>query len=79
MHSLEFECPDLAAQAVVADGLRWKQLTVYVDNQPIGEFTSSPARAFWMLQPGTHLITAKVIDEQGKVSESETVRVVVTQ
>jgi hypothetical protein len=49
-----------------------------VDNQPISEFTSSPARTFWTLRPGSHTITAKVIDEQGASLESEAIRVLVT-
>ena len=73
------ETQRIPVQAIVADNVHWKRLTIYVDNQPIGEFTSSPARTFWTLRPGSHILTAKVIDEQGQVSESETITVLVTQ
>ncbi len=69
----------IPVQAIVADGVQLARLTLLVDGQPIGEFTASPARAFWQLQIGAHTITARVVDNQGQVHDSEAVRVVVTQ
>jgi len=73
------ETQRIPVQAIVADNVRWKTLTIIVDGQPIGEFTSSPARTFWMLQPGSHTITAHVIDDQGQSLESAAITVLVTQ
>ncbi len=69
----------IPVQAIVADGVKWRTLTLLVDGQSIGEFTVSPARAFWQLQLGAHTITARLVDEQGQTFESEPVRIVVTQ
>jgi membrane carboxypeptidase/penicillin-binding protein PbpC len=69
----------IPVQAIVADGVKLARLTLFVDGQPIGEFTTSPARTFWQLQLGTHIISAQAIDVQGEVHESEAVRIVVTQ
>ena len=73
------ETQRIPVQAIVADNVRWKSMTIYVDSQPIGVFTSSPARTFWTLQPGAHTITARVIDEQGQSLTSEPITVLVTQ
>jgi hypothetical protein len=73
------ETQRIPVQAIVADGVKLRTLTLLVDGQAIGEFTTSPARTFWQLQLGVHTITAKVIDEQGQTFESEAVRIVVTQ
>ncbi len=69
----------IPVQAIAADGIRFQRLMIYVDDQLIGEFTASPARTFWTLQLGTHIIDAKVLDEQGKWMVSEPVRIEVTQ
>ena len=66
-------------QAIVADGVKLRTLTLLVDGQSIGEFTASPARAFWQLRLGAHTIAARLIDDQGQTFESEPVRIVVTQ
>jgi hypothetical protein len=73
------ETQRIPVQVIVADGVRWKTMTIAVDGQPIGEFTSSPARTWWTLQPGSHTIAARVIDEQGQSLESEAITVLVTQ
>jgi 1A family penicillin-binding protein len=73
------ETQRIPVQAIVADNVRWKTMTIAVDGQPIGEFTSSPARTWWTLQPGSHTITAQVIDEHGQSLESEAITVLVTQ
>jgi membrane carboxypeptidase/penicillin-binding protein PbpC len=73
------ETQRIPVQAIVADGVKLRTLTLLVDGQSIGEFTTSPARAFWQLRPGTHTITAKMIDDQGQAFESEPVRITVTQ
>jgi chitinase len=69
----------IPVQAIVADTVRLKQLLIYVDERLIGTFTSSPARAWWTLELGTHTIKAQVIDDQGQVTESAPVSIVVTQ
>jgi hypothetical protein len=69
----------IPVQAIVADGVKWTRLTLLVDGQSIGEFTTSPARAFWQLQPGAHIITARLIDAQGQTVDSDPARIVVTQ
>jgi len=66
-------------QAIVADSVKLRRLTLLVDGQVLGEFTVSPARAFWRLQPGAHTVTARAVDEQGQTFESDPVRIVVTQ
>jgi hypothetical protein len=66
-------------QGIVADGVKWRTLTLLVDGQAIGEFTASPARALWQLQLGAHAISARLIDDRGQAFESEPVRIVVTQ
>jgi hypothetical protein len=66
-------------QAIAADGVRFTRMMIYVDDQLIGEFTSSPARTWWTLQLGSHTITVKAIDDQGKLIEGEPVRIEVTQ
>jgi hypothetical protein len=73
------ETQRIPVQAIVADNVHWKTMTIAVDGQPIGEFTSSPARTWWTLQPGSHTITAQVIDEHGRPLESEAITVLVTQ
>ncbi len=73
------ETQRIPVQAIAADDVKLRTLTLLVDGQSIGEFTASPARAFWQLQLGAHTITAKMIDEQGRAFESEPVRIVVTQ
>ena len=73
------ETQRIPVQAIVADNVGWKTMTIAVDGQPIGEFTSSPARIWWTLQPGSHTITAQVIDEHGQSLESEAITVLVTQ
>ena len=73
------ETQQIPVQAIAADGVTLRSLTLLVDGQPIGEFTGSPARAFWRLRPGAHTITARLVDEQGKMFESDPVRIVVTQ
>jgi 1A family penicillin-binding protein len=73
------ETQRIPVQAIVADGVKLRTLTLLVDGQSIGEFATSPVRAFWQLQLGAHTITAKIVDEQGQTFESEPVRIVVTQ
>ena len=73
------ETQQIPVQAIAADGVTLRSLTLLVDGQPIGEFTVSPARAFWRLRPGAHTITARLVDEQGRTFESDPVRIVVTQ
>ena len=73
------ETQRIPVQAIVADGVKLRSLTLLVDGQSIGEFTASPARAFWQLQLGVHTITAKMIDDHDQSFESEPVRIVVTQ
>jgi hypothetical protein len=73
------ETQQIPVQAIVADGVHLVRLTLLVDGQPIGEFTASPARAWWTLQPGAHRITALAIDQQGKEYKSVPVQFVVTQ
>jgi hypothetical protein len=65
-------------QAIAADGVHWSKMTIYVDNQPIGEFTSSPARTWWTLQLGSHIIKVVAIDDQGQTLQSDPVTIVVT-
>ncbi len=69
----------IPVQAIAADGVRLTKMVIYVDNQPIGEFTSSPARTWWTLQPGSHIIKVTAIDDQGKTLQSDPVNIVVTQ
>jgi 1A family penicillin-binding protein len=69
----------IPVQAIAADSVKLRRLTLLVDGQSIGEFTASPARAFWRLQPGAHTVTARAVDEQGQTFESDPVRIVVTQ
>jgi 1A family penicillin-binding protein len=69
----------IPVQAIIADGVSVKRLTIFVDDQPIGEFTSSPARAWWTLRLGSHTVMAKAVDAQGKVIESAPVTFVVTE
>jgi 1A family penicillin-binding protein len=69
----------IPVQAMVADGVQLRMLTLLVDGQSIGEFTTSPARTFWQLQLGAHTIAARIVDEQGHTFESEAVRIIVTQ
>ncbi len=73
------ETQRIPVQAIVADGVRLARLTLFVDGQSIGEFTTSPARTWWMLQPGTHTIMARAVDDQAKTYESTAVRIVVTR
>ena len=73
------ETQQIPVQAIAADGVTLRSLTLLVDGQPIGEFTGSPARAFWRLRPGAHTITARLVDKQGRTFESDPVRIVVTQ
>jgi hypothetical protein len=73
------ETQQIPVQAIAADGVTLRRLTLLVDGRSIGEFTVSPARAFWRLQPGAHTITARLVDEQGRTFESDPVRIVVTQ
>ncbi len=73
------ETQRIPVQAIVADSVRLARLTLFVDGQPIGEFASSPARTWWMLQPGAHTITARMVDEQEQTFESKPVRIVVTR
>jgi hypothetical protein len=69
----------IPVQAIVADGLKLRTLTLLVDGQAIGEFSASPARAFWQLQPGAHTITARLVDEQGQTHNSAPVVITVLQ
>jgi 1A family penicillin-binding protein len=73
------ETQRIPVQGIVADGVKWRTLTLLVDGQAIGEFTASPARALWQLQLGAHAISARLIDDRGQAFESEPVRIVVTQ
>jgi Penicillin-Binding Protein C-terminus Family len=73
------ETQRIPVQAIVADGVKLRTLKLLVDGQSIGEFTASPARTFWQLQLGAHTLTARIVDEQGQMFESEPVRIVVTQ
>ncbi len=73
------ETQQIPVQAIAADGVTLRSLTLLVDGQSIGEFTVSPARAFWRLRPGAHTITARLVDEQGQTFESDPVRIAVTQ
>jgi hypothetical protein len=73
------ETQRIPVQAIVADGMKLRSLTLLVDGQAIGEFTTSPARTFWQLQLGAHMITARLVDDLGQTFESEPVRIVVTQ
>ena len=73
------ETQRIPVQAIVADGVKLRSLTLLVDGQAIGEFTTSPARTFWQLQLGAHVISARMVDEQGQTFESEPVRIVVRQ
>ena len=73
------ENQQIPVQALVADGVQFQRLTIYVDNQAIGTFTTSPARAWWVLKVGSHSIKAVVLDEQGQSIESQPVRIEVTQ
>jgi membrane carboxypeptidase/penicillin-binding protein PbpC len=69
----------IPVQAIAADGLKLRMLTLLVDGQAIGEFTASPARVFWQLQPGTHTITARLVDELGQTHNSAPVVITVLQ
>jgi 1A family penicillin-binding protein len=72
------ETQRIPVQAIVGDGARFTRLTLFVDGHVIGEFTTSPARTFWQLQPGAHTFTAQISDEQGQVIESAPVQITVT-
>jgi len=73
------ETQQIPVQAIVADNVRLQRLMIYVDERLIGEFTSSPARAWWTLQLGTHTIKAEAIDAQGKLLTSGIVQIQVVQ
>jgi 1A family penicillin-binding protein len=72
------ETQRIPVQALAADGVQVRRLLIYVDDRLLEEFTASPARAWWTLQPGTHSITAQVVDNYGQMVESEAVSIVVT-
>ena len=73
------ETQQIPVQAIVADNVRLQRLMIYVDEHLIGTFTSSPARAWWTLQLGTHTIKAQVVDAQGQMTDSAPISIVVTQ
>ncbi len=73
------ETQQIPVQAIVADNVRLQRLMIYVDDRLIGEFTASPARAWWTLQLGTHTIKAQAVDDQGQVTDSAPISIVVTQ
>ena len=73
------ETQRIPVQAIAGDGVRFTRLTLFVDGRIIGEFTTSPARTFWQLQPGAHVITAQISDAQGQLVNSAPVLITVTQ
>ncbi len=73
------ETQQIPVQALVADGVSFKLLRILVDERVIGEFTASPARAWWTLQIGAHTIAAQLVDDQGRLIESAPVTISVTE
>jgi len=84
-HNSEFETsPQLPAslqQVEVAARLNravaLRQVTLYVDEVVIGEFTSAPYRALWQLTPGIHRAQAIGITTDGQTIESDVARFIV--
>ncbi|MBI4671428.1 MAG: PBP1A family penicillin-binding protein [Chloroflexi bacterium] len=56
-----------------------RQVTLYVDDVAIGEFTGVPYRALWQLTPGIHRAQAIGITTEGETIESDAVRFVVKE
>jgi hypothetical protein len=52
---------------------RLKQVTLFIDNVPIGNFTSVPYRALWQLSVGDHQARAVGVTTDGQMLESQTV------
>jgi membrane carboxypeptidase/penicillin-binding protein PbpC len=57
--------------------VNWAEITLYVDGRPLQRFRMPPYRTFWELEPGEHLFTARGKTVDGKLWQSEAVRVLV--
>jgi 1A family penicillin-binding protein len=55
------------------DGVALAQITLYVDGQPLASLSRPPYRAFWLLAPGEHVVTATGVDRQGNNLSSKSV------
>jgi penicillin-binding protein 1C len=55
-----------------------RQVTVYVDDEPLQTFVDPPYQLWWVLQPGEHRIRAVGRDGAGQVVASEAITLVVS-
>jgi 1A family penicillin-binding protein len=53
------------------------EVTLYVDTAPLQQFRVPPYRAYWALQPGEHTFTARGRTADGRIVESEPLRILV--
>jgi membrane peptidoglycan carboxypeptidase len=60
-------------------GTSFAQVTLYVDDEPLGTFAEPPYRLWWALQPGTHAIYAVGETADGLESASEVITLIVTE
>jgi hypothetical protein len=60
-------------------GIVLRQVTLYVDGQPVGRFATAPYEALWPLAPGVHTFWAEALDAGGRLLESNRVRIEVQE
>jgi hypothetical protein len=53
--------------------LSLRQVTLWVDGQPIARLGAPPYKALWPLEPGKHTFSALGVDAQGQQVESDIV------
>ncbi len=71
------QCIEVAARVEWAIAAR--EVTLYVDEQPLGTWSNPPYRAMWPLAEGSHVIRAVARDAEGHHWESPSVRITVLE
>ncbi len=56
----------LRAQA----GIGARRLTIYLNEQPLAQFTAPPYETFWTITPGTYRLVIEIEDENGQLHRS---------
>ena len=65
--------------ADVAWELGAREVSLYVDGEPLGELADPPYRVMWRLEPGDHTIRAVARDGDGKEWESSSIEIRVVE
>jgi len=69
----------LTVRARSTDGITLRQVTLFVDDQPLATLVQPPYQAAWDMKPGRHTFAAQGLDEKGRLLHSNAVSVEVAE